>query len=334
MMMPRARRRLFWVTGAVLIAAVLGPILAPNTPTAQFTDRAYAPPMRLRLVHDGALRGPFVYRQVLVDRVSRQYTNDTALPVPVRWFRRGLVSIDEDHGPLLLLGADALGRDTLSRLLHGARWSLGVALGGLIGALVLGTFVGGLAGATGGRVEAVLMWSADFVLALPGAYLVLVLRGLLPDVLAPMQILVLLSLLLAASAWPHVARGVRAIVATERQREYVEAARAAGAGTWRIGWTLLDAARGFLLVEIVLLLPALLVAEATISFLGLGFPDTSASWGTLLSDAANPQVLAEAPWLLAPAAAIFMVTLAAQIAQPRATAATSAAPSGASPAVV
>ena len=333
--MSRARRRLLWVAGGVLLLAVLGPLLAPNAPTSQFPDRAYAPPMRVHLIHEGSLRAPFVYRQVLVDRLLRQYADDTAVPVPLRWFRRGLASIDEAQGPLLLLGADSLGRDMLSRLLHGARWSLGVALAGLIGALALGTVVGALAGATGGRVEAVLMWCADFVLALPGAYLVLVLRGLLPPVLTPWKILGFMSLLLAASAWPHVARGVRAIVATERQREYAEAARAAGAGRWRIAWTLLPAARGFLLVEIVLLLPALLVAEATISFLGLGFPDTTASWGTMLEAAYNPGLLADAPWLLAPAAAIFLVTLAAQLAQPRASESGPAAdPSTASPAVV
>jgi peptide/nickel transport system permease protein len=335
MTMSRARRRLYWVAGSALLLAVLGPILAPNPPTAQFEDRAYAPPMRVHLFHQGSLRAPFVYRQVLVDRLSRQFADETAVPVPLRWFQHGLVSIDQTQGPLLLIGADPLGRDMLSRLLYGARWSLGVALAGLVGALALGTFVGALAGATGGRVEAVLMWCADFVLALPGAYLVLVLRGMLPPVLTPWKILGVMSLLLAASAWPHVARGVRAIVATERQRDYAEAARAAGAGRWRIAWTLLPAARGFLLVEIVLLLPALLVAEATISFLGLGFPATSASWGTMLDDAANPRLLAEAPWLLAPAAAIFLVTLAAQLAQPPAREfGPAAAPSAASPAVV
>ena len=316
--MSRARRSLFWLTGAALFLAVAGPALAPNNTTSQFADRAYAPQMRVRFVHEGSLHAPFVYRQVLVNRVARQYEDDVTAPITLRWFRHGLVSIDEAQGPLLLLGADALGRDTLSRLLHGARWSLGAALAGLAGALVLGIVVGGLAGASGGRVDAVLMWSADFVLALPGAYLVLVLRGLLPGVPPPPQILGLLALLMAASAWPHVARGVRAIVATERQQDYAEAARAAGAGTWRIARSLLPAARGFLLVEIVLLLPALLVAEATISYLGLGFPETNASWGTMLIDAASVTVVTEAPWLLAPAAAIFVVTLAAQLAQPSA----------------
>lgn len=309
-------RKLVWLGGVLLVFAIAAPSLAPNLPTRQFDDRAFAPPTRVRLVHDGRLHAPFVYRQMLVDRVSREYAIDSSTPVPLRFFAGRLVSIDEGHGPLLFLGADALGRDTWSRLLYGARWSLGVAVGGLLGALVIGVVAGAAAGAAGRAIDSGLMWTADFVLALPGAYLVLVLRGALPAVLSSWQIFGLLSVLFAASAWPHVARGVRAIVAVERQRDYAEAARAAGAGPWRIAWSLLPAARGFLMVEIVLLLPALLVAEATISFLGLGFSDASASWGTMLSDAANVYVLAEAPWLLAPAAAIFLVTLSAQLVQP------------------
>ena len=307
-----------WLCGALFAVALAAPASAPHLPTSQFPDRAYAPPMRIRVFHHGSLHAPFVYKQTLVDRLLRRYTTDSSAPVPLRFFRHGLVSIDAEHGPLLLLGADALGRDTWSRLLHGARWSLGVAVCGLFGALLIGVVAGAAAGTMGRRVDAGLMWTADFVLALPGAYLVLVLRGALSPVLSSWEVFVFLSLLLAVSAWPHVARGVRAIVAVERERDYAEAARAAGAGPWRVAWELLPAARGFILVEIVLLLPAMLVAEATISFLGLGFPDTDASWGRMLGDAANVSALAEAPWLLAPAVAIFLVTLTAQLMQPSA----------------
>ena len=313
----RLARRLVWLAVFVFATAAAGPWLAPNEPTTQFADRTYAPPMRVRVWHDGSLRAPFVYRQVLTNRLSRVYDVDTSAPVALRWFRHGLVSIDDAHGPLLLLGGDQLGRDTFSRLLNGARWSLGVALAGLAGALILGVLIGGLAGALGRRTDAVLMWGADFVMALPGAYLVLVLRGMLSPVLSDWQVFMVLSLLLAASTWPHVARGVRAILSTERGRDYAEAARAAGAGRWRLIANLLPATRGFILVEVVLLLPALLIAEATISYLGLGFRDGSASWGTMLTDASNVNLLTEAPWLFAPAVAIVMVTLAAQLAHPR-----------------
>jgi peptide/nickel transport system permease protein len=301
-------------TGILLTAVVvaMAPVLAPNRPDSQFANRAYAPPTQVRLVDANGVRAPFVYAQILEDRVMRRYRDDTTHALPLRWFTGGrLVSVDDDGGgPLLLLGADALGRDIFSRLVTGARLSLGVALAGTLGALLLGAVVGGL----GGRLDSALMLMADFVIVLPGVYLVLVLRALLPPVLETAEVFVLISWLFTLAGWPHVARGVRAIVATERARDYAEAARASGAGPVRLVRQLLPAARGFLLVETVLLLPALLVAEATISYLGLGFPEPAASWGTMLRDAANVAVMGQAPWILAPAIALFLVVLCVQLA--------------------
>ena len=300
-----------------LLAAftVAAPFVSPNAPDAQFGDRAYAPPMRLHVRDASGFRAPFVYRQRLENRLARRFAEDRSKPVPIAWFRDGrVISIDAADGPLLLLGADALGRDVFSRLLHGAQRSIGVVLAGAAGALLIGAIAGSLAGSAGGRTERVLMSIADFLIVLPGAYLVLVLRGVLPEVMSPFEIFVLMASLFAIAGWPHVARGVRAIVATERARDYAEAARASGAGPIRLARHLLPAARGFLAVEAALLVPALLVAEVTISFLGLGFPEPSASWGTMLQDVANVRIMTEAPWMIAPAAALFVVVLGLQLA--------------------
>jgi peptide/nickel transport system permease protein len=305
--------------GALLLAgvallAVVAPGAVPQRPSDQFADRSYAPPMRIR-VHDATgWHLPFVYRQVLEDRLLRQYGEDRTRRVRLDWFTRGHVaSVDPTDGPLLLLGADALGRDVFSRLLSGARRSLGVTVAGVLGALLVGVVAGGLAGGLGGAADRLLMLVADFIIVLPGAYLVLVLRGVMPLVLTPWQVFWLMAVLFAVAAWPHVARGVRSIVAVERSRDYVMAARAAGAGPVRLVRHLLPSVRGFLGVEIVLLVPALLVAEATISYLGLGFPEPTASWGTMLQEASNVPVMATAPWMLAPAAALFVVVLGAQL---------------------
>jgi peptide/nickel transport system permease protein len=298
----------------VAVLALLAPLLAPHRPSEQFSDRAYAPPMRVHVRDANGFRAPFVYRQVLDDRLLRQYREDASTAVPLRWGRGWqLISLPPEHGPLLLFGADALGRDIWSRLLYGARLSLGVTALGVMGALLLGFAAGGLAGAIGGRTDTVLMLIADFILVLPGAYLVLVLRGVLPLDLSTGEVFWLMAALFALAAWPHVARGVRAIVATERRRDYAEAIRASGAGPGRLVAQLLPAAYGFALVEIVLLVPALLVAEATVSFLGLGFPEPAASWGRMLQEAANVRVMAEAPWMLAPAVALFVVVLGVQL---------------------
>jgi peptide/nickel transport system permease protein len=312
---PGRRSAQFGVWGLGLAGALaLGaPALAPNQPGDQFPDRTYAPPMQVHVRDAQGFRAPFVRQQQLEDRLMRRYRDATA--VPLSWFSHGhLVSLDPTGGPLLLLGADALGRDILSRLLYGARLSLGVTCLGTMGALVLGACIGGLAGTLGGRTDGALMLVADFILVLPGVYLVLVLRAMLPLVLPTAEVFWLMALLFAVAGWPHVARGVRAIVAAERARDYAEAARAAGAGSFRLLGHLLPATRGFLAVETVLLVPALLAAEATISYLGLGFPEPAPSWGAMLQAAANVRVVGEAPWLLAPAVALFVVVLCVQLA--------------------
>jgi peptide/nickel transport system permease protein len=310
------RRRIVGLTllGVLALAALLAPVLAPQSPDAQFADLAYAPPMRVHVRDATGFRAPFVYRQVLEDRVARRYREDQSQPLTIRWLTRGsLVSLGSGDGPLLLLGADALGRDVWSRLLYGARLSFGLTALAVIGALFLGALIGGLAGAVGGWTESGLMLAADFLLVLPGAYLVLVLRGALPLVLSTTEVFFLMAALFAIAAWPHAARGVRAILATERQRDYAVAARASGASSLRLVRQLLPAAGGFLGVEIMLLVPALLVGEATVSYLGLGFPVPAASLGTMLQDAANIRMMTEAPWLLAPAVVLFLVVLGVQL---------------------
>jgi peptide/nickel transport system permease protein len=294
------------LTGATILMAALGSVIAPNDPARQFRDFVYAPPMRVHV----DWHGPFVHPLRLEDRLERRYVETPDRRLALRWFSEGsLVRLAGDQ-PLLLLGGDSLGRDVFSRIAIGARWSLGVALAAAFGALVIGALVGGMAGFSGGLTDELLMRGADFVLVLPTIYVVLALRALLPLVLPTGTVFVLMVTLLALVGWPVVARGVRAIVATERATEYAAAARALGASRARILMRhLLPAARGFLLVQATLLLPAFVLAEATLSYVGLGFPEPTPSWGAMLREAANVRAMAEFPWLLAPAAAIVTFVL-------------------------
>jgi peptide/nickel transport system permease protein len=299
--------------GVVAGAAVFAPLLTPHSGIEQFADRGYAPPMWPRIVDaDGRLRAPFVYPIELVDRLERRFVEDSSRPIPLQWFSRGaLVSVDERDEPWLPLGGDAVGRDVFARLVHGSRVSLAVAGLAVAGALCLGALIGAAAGFQGGRLEMALMAVADLVLILPAIYVVLTLRAAMPLVLTPAQIFWTMAGVLAAAGWPLAARGVRAIVALERTREYAEAARAAGAGPLRILLRhLLPAASGFLAVHAALLLPAFVLAEATLSFVGLGFAEPTASWGIMLGDAGRGRAFAEAPWLLSPAAAIALTSMA------------------------
>jgi ABC-type dipeptide/oligopeptide/nickel transport system permease subunit len=127
-----------------------------------------------------------------------------------------LLTIDESEGPWLPLGSDPLGRDVLARLLYGARISLAVAALASLGALALGILVGAPAGFAGGRLDAILMGFADFVLLLPAIYVALALRSALPLVLSVGQVFWTLVLVFAALGWPVAARGVRAVIALEK----------------------------------------------------------------------------------------------------------------------
>ena len=305
--MTRSQRAGLWVLTAIALCAALSPWIAPHRVGEQLRDRAYAPPTRVRIHDDAGFHAPFFNAQILSDRLRRTFVDDPTQRVAI------VGPHAADAPPLLLLGADSLGRDVFARLVLGARWSLTVALLGTLAALALGASVGALAAVLGGAAERWLMRGADLVLVLPLVYVVLMLRAVLPAVLSPAAVGVLLTALFALVAWPHPARGVRAITAGELRKDYVEAARAAGAGRARVLRHVLPASFGFLAAEVTLLVPALLSAEAAISFLGLGFPEPTPSWGTMLQEAANVRVLSEAPWMLAPAGALFLVVLALQM---------------------
>ncbi|MEO6239412.1 MAG: ABC transporter permease [Vicinamibacterales bacterium] len=295
-------------TGAFAFAmlALLGvaaPLLAPYGPGRQFPGYQYAPPMRPHVIDaDGTWHLPFGYALRSVDPLERRYEED----------RTRRVSLSQES-PWFLLGSDALGRDVLSRLLIGARLSLGVALLSALLAIAIGAGVGAAAGYAGGWLDALLMRGADLVIVLPGIYVVLALRGVLPLVLTTTEVFGALVGVLGLVGWPPVARGVRGILIVERRLEYAEAARALGAGPLRVlARHLLPATRGFLAVQGTILVPAFVMAEATLSFVGLGFAAPDPSWGAMLNDAAAVRIAADAPWLLAPAAAIFVTVFVIQ----------------------
>ncbi len=297
----------------VALAAVAAPWLTPHGPAVRLDDRSFAPPMPVRVVGpDGAWRAPFVYPVRLANRLERRYEEDRAHPVAIAWFSDGVVArlSDEQHGPWLPLGGDSSGRDVFARVVYGARLSLAVALVATLGALLIGVAVGGLAGVAGGLADDLLMRLSDFVLVLPAMYVVLSLRAALPLVLSTGQVFLLISGILALVGWPIVSRGVRAIVAAERERDYAQAAIALGMGRGRLLVKhLLPAAAGFLATQATLVAAAFVLAEATLSYVGLGFPDPAVSWGSMLQEAANVSAIADAPWTLAPAGAIFVLVL-------------------------
>jgi peptide/nickel transport system permease protein len=301
----------------VALLAAAAPWLAPNDASRTFRDFLNAPPMRPHVVdEEGRWQRPFVHPLRLVSRLEQRYEEDRASRLPLRFLSDGrLVSAAAGpDGPWLALGADAEGRDVLARLLYGARTSLGVALLATLGALLIGSVAGGLAGYRGGLVDTATMRVAEFVLVLPAVYVVLALRTALPLVLPPLTVFALMAAIFAAVGWPWVARAVRATVAAERTKDYTAAAVSLGAGHARVLFRhLLPACRGVIGVQAILMLPGFILAEATLSYVGLGFPDSVPSWGSMLHQASNVNAIADFPWTLSPAAGIVAVTLAANL---------------------
>jgi peptide/nickel transport system permease protein len=197
-------------------------------------------------------------------------------------------------------GTDALGRDVLSRILHGGRVSLlvGVATAGL--SLLAGGAVGALAGTLGGRLDALLMSVVDLALSVPGFFVALLVGYRFSGNLLA------LTLTLTAVSWMEIARLVRGHFVSLREREFVNAARAAGATRLRIAIRhILPHSAGLLQVALVLILARAVHAEAALSFLGFGVRPPETSWGSLLADARH--YVAVAPWLaLGPGLVLFL----------------------------
>jgi peptide/nickel transport system permease protein len=212
------------------------------------------------------------------------------------------------------LGTDDLGQDVLARLLYGGRVSLAVGLCAMLVACFVGVLIGSLAGMSRGSVDAVMMWLADFFLSLPQLPLLLLIiylfRESLKNVLGPEGgIFAMIVIVIGGLRWMPVARLVRAQILSLREKEFVEAARALGASRLRqVVRHILPNALGPVIVAGTIDVAAAIIAESTLSFLGLGFPPDIPTWGRVLFDAKD--YLDIAPhWALFAGAAIFLAVL-------------------------
>lgn len=321
----RLRKNRLAVVGGLLlilmyVTALFAPFVAPYGYEEQDADASYAPPMRLYFSP-----GPTVYgnKKTRDEYRDVKFIPDPKDPRPISFFVRGtpyklfwFIPTDvhlfgNARGKrVYLLGTDVFGRDYLSRLLYGSQISLSVGLIGISITFTLGLLVGGASGFYGGRVDDLIMRICEVIMSVPDFYLLLSLAAALPPTLPPAVIYVLIIAILSFVGWAGMARVIRGMVLSVREREYVEAARSLGVSDFKIIVRhVLPSTFTYAIVAATLSIPAYILGEASLSFLGLGIRDPMPSWGNMLSAAQSLSVLEKYPWILAPGFSIFLTTL-------------------------
>jgi peptide/nickel transport system permease protein len=314
-------RRPSWVvrvSGALLalfyLTAAAAPFVAPYDYTEQNRAFPHCPPSLLRL-NPVTLWGEsvlYTHPYVLTDPIRRQYETATDRRVPVRLFHRGhLFTTPEGEPRFFLLGTDGLGRDLFSRIVHGARVSLTIGLVGVLISFTLGTLVGSFAGYMGGWIDNAIMRVVEIEMSLPSFYFLLALAAVIPSWISSAMRFLLIIALMSLISWAGFARIIRGMVSSLREREYVIAARALGAGRWRIVTRhLIPGTFSYTIVAATLSIPGFILGESALSLLGLGIQEPGASWGNLLAEAQNVQNLTRYPWILVPGLFIFVTIMA------------------------
>lgn len=315
------------VVGLAYVGAATCEFWAPTTQSAYHSTYAYAPPQQVRVGFEG---GPRLYvdgyrSSADPKTMERRFTVDESKPIALRFFAKGasyklfgLIPFDRHFlgpvragEPFYPLGGDAQGRDLASRLLYGARISLSVGLFGVVVALVLGVCLGGVSGYFGGAPDTVIQRGIEFIMSIPTLPLWLGLAAAVPPGWGPVQTYLAITLILSLIGWTGLARVIRGKFLELRTEDYVLAAELDGAGRGRIIVRhLLPGMTSYIITTLTLAVPSVILAETALSFLGLGLVPPAVSWGVLLQDAQNIRVLASAPWLLLPGAAVIVTVMA------------------------
>lgn len=322
------RNRVAIVGGVIIflyyMAALFAGFLAPYSLSTRFRRYIYMPPQRVYLFNDGKLQ-PFVYGVDLTidENLRKIYEPNYEEKFPIKFFAQGepyklfgLIETDvhlfEAPGAIAsLLGTDRQGRDMFSRLLYGSQISLTVGLLGVALSLFFGSVLGVVSGYYGGRVDNLIQRLIELVRSFPSIPLWMALSAAVPPHWPPVRTYFAVTIILSVIGWTWLARQLRGRVLAIRNKDYVLAAKLAGASDARIVFGhLIPATLGHIIVVSTLAMPAMILAETALSFLGLGLRPPITSWGVLLKEVQNIQSMALYPWVFSPALAIAIAILA------------------------
>ena len=328
------RHKLAMICGVVVIlfyvAALFVEFIAPYPPNAQDATQVYHPPTSIHFRDaDGDFHfRPFVYGSTSsrnLDTLELEFEDDTSVQYPIQFFVQGepyelfgfipwdrhLFGLEDPDGRIFLLGADSQGRDVFSRLVYGTRISMSIGLIGVAISFVLGIVIGGISGYYGGGIDTFIQRVIEFVRSIPTIPLWLGLAAALPPDWSILQVYLAITIILSLIGWTGLARVVRGRCLALREEDFVMAAKLSGTSQRRIMFKhLVPSFMSHIIAALTLAIPEMIIAETSLSFLGLGLRDPAISWGVMLQDAQNIRSVALAPWLLAPGAVVVIAVLA------------------------
>lgn len=305
------------ILGILYVCAFFAQFISPYEQKTRFKEFPYSPPQRVHFIdQDGFSLRPFVYRlerSYDPEMFLSTYEEDKSTRFYVKFFVRGtpyrfwglwdteLHLFGTDEGTILLFGTDSLGRDLFSRNLYASRISLSVGLVGIAISFIVGCALGGISGYFGGTPDFVIQRVIEVLISIPKIPLWMALSASVPPEWSSIRTYFGITIILSLAGWTTLARVVRGRLLELRTADFVVAANIAGARESSIIIRhLLPSFASYLIVNLTLAIPGMIIGETALSFLGLGIRPPAVSWGTLLQDAQNVLSVTIYPWLLLP----------------------------------